>query len=222
MKSILSFLRKLKQNNHKDWFDANRSTYEAAKKEWEHFVESLIAGLSHKDATISSLKPKDCIFRINRDVRFSKDKSPYKTNFGAFICKGGKKSQMAGYYIHLEPGNSFVGGGLWMPMAPELAKLRQEIDYNFPDFKKIVQSASFKKMYGTLDMSSEMSLSRVPKGYENNHPAAEFLKLKSFVATKALSDKEVQQEDLKKMILSAFSALHPLIDFINEGISDTE
>ncbi|MFZ9660559.1 MAG: DUF2461 domain-containing protein [Chitinophagaceae bacterium] len=222
MRSILPFLKKLKQNNNKPWFDENRSTYEIAKKEWESIVESLIAGLATKDPSISTLKPKDCMFRINRDVRFSNDKSPYKTNFGAFICKGGKKSQMAGYYVHLEPGNSFVGGGLWMPMAPQLSKLRQEIDYNFSAFKKIILSSSFKKIYSTLDMSKETSLSRVPKGYESENPAAEFLKLKSFVATRALSDKEVNQDDFKKTILSSFAALQPLIYFINEGISESE
>lgn len=222
MKSILPFLRKLKQNNHKVWFDENRSTYEVSKKEWEAFVEAVIAKIALKDPTISTLKPKECIFRINRDVRFSNDKSPYKTNFGAFICKGGKKSQMAGYYIHLEPGNSFVGGGLWMPMPPQLAKLRQEIDYNFPAFKKIIQSANFKKTYGTLDMGKDVSLSRVPKGYESDNPAADFLKLKSFVATKAITDKEVTQDDFVKIILSSFSALQPLIYFINEGIAEAD
>lgn len=222
MKSILPFLKKLKQNNNKAWFDANRPAYEAAKKEWVAFVEVIIAALAKKDPTLISLKPKDCIFRINRDVRFSNDKSPYKSNFGAFICKGGKKSQMAGYYVHLEPGNSFVGGGLWMPMPPQLTKLRQEIDYNFPAFKKIIQSANFKKTYGSLDMGKDVSLSRLPKGYETDNPAADFLKLKSFVATKALTDTDVKEDDFKKTILSAFVALQPLIYFINEGISDTE
>lgn len=222
MKTILPFLRKLKQHNHKVWFDENRATYELAKKEWEAFVDSIITALSLKDPSISSLKPKDCIFRINRDVRFSNDKSPYKTNFGAFICKGGKKSQMAGYYVHLEPGNSFVGGGLWMPMPPQLAKLRQEIDYNFTAFKKIILSAKFKNTYGTLDMGKDVSLSRVPKGYDNDNPAADYLKLKSFVATKAITDKEINQDDFKKIILTSFTTLQPLIYFINEGISESE
>src|ERR1051325_10599551 len=125
--TTLKFLKDLKKNNTKEWFDANRKAYESAKKDFEGLVESVIEQFCKKDEEIGSLKPKDCMFRINRDIRFSKDKSPYKTNFGAFINKGGKKSIYAGYYFHCEPGENFVGGGLWMPMPDALKKVRQEI-----------------------------------------------------------------------------------------------
>jgi len=215
MDSVLRFLRKLKKNNNKPWFEANRNGYTEAKQELETFLEGLIASYSKTDDAISRLTPKDCMFRINRDVRFSKDKSPYKTNFGAYINPGGKKSTLAGYYLHIEPGESFVGGGLWMPMPAELAKIRQEIDYNLPEFTAILSSASFKKQYGSLSTDEEYSLKRIPKGYENDNPAAEYLKLKSFIATRKLSDEEVSSTSLKKSCVAAFTALKPLLDFIN-------
>ena len=215
MDSVLRFLRKLKKNNNKPWFEANRNGYTEAKQELETFLEGLIASYSKTDDAISRLTPKDCMFRINRDVRFSKDKSPYKTNFGAYINPGGKKSTLGGYYLHIEPGASFVGGGLWMPMPAELAKIRQEIDYNLPEFTAILSSASFKKQYGSLSTDEEYSLKRIPKGYENDNAAAEYLKLKSFIATRKLSDEEVSSTSLKKSCIAAFTALRPLLDFIN-------
>ncbi len=217
--STLKFLKDLKKNNNKPWFDAHRVAYESARKDFEGFVQSLIDGLSKKDPDVAGLTAKGCMFRINRDVRFSKDKSPYKTNFGAFLNKGGKKAMTAGYYFHLEPGQIFIGGGLYMPMPPDLAKVRQEIDYNLKDFKKIIQSARFKKVYKDLDRSPEYSLSRVPKGYETDNPAAEYLKLKSFVATIKLTDADVTSAAAKKKTMEAYEALLPLVKFLNEAIS---
>ena len=141
-KSTVQFLRDLKKNNSKEWFDTNRKKYESAKNDYEALVGDVIKQLSKTDESIAHLEPKQCVFRINRDVRFSKDKSPYKTNMGMYFSKGGKKSFYAGYYFHLQPGGSFVAGGLWMPMPPELKKVRQEIDYNWEEFKKIVEILS--------------------------------------------------------------------------------
>jgi uncharacterized protein (TIGR02453 family) len=118
------------------------------------------------------------IFRINRDVRFSKNKAPYKTNFGASINPGGKKSMIAGYYVHIEPGKSFLAAGTYMPEAPYLSAIRQEIDYNLEEFKKIVGAKDFKKEFTSL--SVEDALKTVPKGYDKENPALEFLKLKHF------------------------------------------
>ncbi len=215
MDAALRFLRKLKKNNNKPWFDANRNDYTEAKQQVESFLEGLIAAFGKTDAAISTLTPKECMFRINRDVRFSKDKSPYKTNFGAFINQGGKKSTLAGYYLHIEPGASFVGGGLWMPMPAELSKIRQEIDYNLEEFKAILKTAAFKKQFGELYSGEDMSLQRVPKGYEADNPAAQYLKLKSFIATRKLTDEEVLSKSLQKTCVAAFTALKPLLDFIN-------
>lgn len=216
--STLKFLKDLRKNNHKPWFDAHRPAYESARKDFEIFVQSLIDGMSKKDSDLLGLTAKACMFRINRDVRFSKDKSPYKTNFGAFFNKGGKKAMTAGYYFHLEPGKIFIGGGLYMPMPPDLAKVRQEIDYNLKDFKKIVQSAKFKKVYTDLDRSEEYTLTRVPKGYEADNPAAEYLKLKSYVATMQMSDADVLSATAGKKVVAAYEALMPLVKFLNASI----
>lgn len=216
--STLKFLKDLKKNNNKPWFDAHRKEYESAKEDFSSFVQAVIDKHGKKDKTISQLKAKDCIFRINRDVRFSKDKSPYKTNMGAYINSGGKKSIFGGYYFHCEPGQSFVGGGLWMPMPPELNKVRQEIDYNLNDFKKILSSKKFKSVYKDLSRSEEYVLSRVPKGYEPTNPAADYLKMKSFVALTNLKDSVLTSKNLINKTVEAFEALQPLVEFINEAI----
>jgi uncharacterized protein (TIGR02453 family) len=217
--STLKFLKDLKKNNNKPWFDAHRKEYETAKNDFTGFVQTVIDKHSKNDLTIKSIVAKDCMFRINRDVRFSKDKSPYKTNMGAYINRGGKKSLFGGYYFHCEPGQSFVGGGLWMPMPPELNKVRQEIDYNFEVFKKIITSKKFKSVYKDLSKDTEYVLSRVPKGYEPTNPAAEYLKMKSFVSLTSLKDSDLTSKDLVKKTTTAFEALQPLIEFINESLS---
>ena len=218
--ATIKFLKDLKKNNNKPWFDANRKQYETAKEDFEGFVQKIIDKHTKKDASLKELKAKNCLFRINRDVRFSKDKSPYKTNFGAHINSGGKKSILAGYYFHLEPGDSFVGGGIWMPMPPELKKIRQEIDYNFKEFKKIIDSKKFKSVYGDLSRSSEYSLVNVPQGFEKDNPAAEDLKLKSYVGMKKIKEADLTSKELEKQVAEAFEALQPLVEFINRALKD--
>ncbi len=215
----IRFLKGLKKNNNKPWMDANRTAYEAARADFTGFVQAVIDLHGKNDASIHNLVAKDCLFRINRDIRFAKDKSPYKTNMGASINKGGKKGiSTAGYYFHLEPGRSFAGGGIWMPPPEELRRVRQEIDYNYKELKKITGSALFKKHYGDLDASPEYKLSRIPKGYEADNPAAEYLKLKSYIGTMRVDDELLGSKDLVKKTVAAFVALQPLIDFINEAM----
>ena len=217
--STIKFLNDLKKNNNKPWFDKNRKVYEAAKTDFASFIQKVIDQHSKKDSSIKNLVAKDCLFRINRDVRFAKDKSPYKSNFGASINKGGRKAENpAGYYFHLEPGGSFTGGGIWMPMPPELKKVRQEIDYNFTDFKKIIGSKKFKAVYDDLSKSAGYMLSRVPKGYQPDNPAAEYLKMKSYVAMVKVTNADLSSKDLVKKTVAAFEALQPVIEFINEAI----
>jgi len=221
--ATIKFLKDLKNNNNKPWFDANRKRYEEAKTDFAGFIQKVIDQHSKKDPTIKNLVAKDCMFRINRDVRFSKDKSPYKSNFGASINKGGRKAlHTAGYYFQVQPGRHFAGGGIWMPEPDELKKVRQEIDYNFADFKKIVGSKKFKSVYGDLDRSAEFLLSRVPKGYEPDNPAADYLKLKSFVAISFFTDADLVSKDLVKKTVAALEALQPLIEFINNGLTSPE
>ncbi len=217
--STVRFLKELKKNNNKLWFDVHRKDYEAAKADFIAYVQQVIDIHGKKDLAIKNIAAKDCLFRINRDIRFSKDKSPYKTNFGASINKGGHKAMhSAGYYFHLEPGGSFTGGGIYMPMPDELMKVRQEIDYNFSDFKKIINAKKFKSVYRDLDRSPEYLLSRVPKGYETDNPAAEYLKLKSYIGMISLSDAELTSKELIKKTIAAFEALQPLIEFINKSL----
>ena len=215
---MIPFLKKLAKNNNKAWFDANRPSYVEAKTTFENFVASHISAYGKHDPSIAHLTAKECMFRINRDVRFSKDKSPYKTNLGASISSGGKKSPFAGYYVHIEPGASFAGGGMWMPMPEQLAKVRQEIDYNFDEFLSLIKSPAFKKQYQQLYTGDDVSLSRVPKGYDAENPAAEYLKLKSFIAMRPITDEEIASGDLEKICVNAFKALKPLVEFINRGI----
>jgi len=216
--STLNFLKSLKKNNHKIWFDQNREKYISAKNDFDDLVNDLLKKMTLFDADMKELETKKCIFRINRDLRFSKNKTPYKINLSASFNKGGKKSINAGYYFHLQPGGkSFAGGGLWMPAPPELKKLRQEIDYCFPEFQKILNEPSFKKHFGELEREKEQLLVNVPKGYDKDNPASKFLKLKSFIATKNIADTELLLPGLSKEIAQAFKALMPLVKFINRS-----
>ncbi len=212
----VKFLKALKKNNSKEWFDQNRKTYEQAKENYLDFVGEILGRMKKIDTTLADLEPKQCVFRINRDVRFSKNKDPYKTNMGASFSKGGKKIQCAGYYFHLEPGESFIGGGFWMPMAPELNKIRQEIDYNVEAFNKIINKKKFKDIFGSLSESEK--LSRPPKGYEAENPAIELLKLKSFIVMKAVKDTEITSKELANKVVDQFETMMPLVDFLNRAI----
>jgi len=219
--STLKFLKELKKNNNKPWFDRNRSAYDAAKADFLGFIQQVIDLHGKYDAGIRNIMAKDCIFRINRDIRFARDKSPYKTNMGASINQGGRKSMdSAGYYFHLEPGGSFTGGGIYVPLPEALRKVRQEIDYNLSAFSKILQSKPFRSLYGDLDRSSEFLLSRVPKGYEPENPAAGYLKFKSYIAMVPLSDSDLLSKTLVKKTVDAFRALQPLVGFLNKAITD--
>src|ERR1700722_612607 len=215
--STFKFLKDLKKNNNKTWFENNKSAYLDAKEDAEHFVEQLITGLGKIDADIALLHAKDCIYRIYRDVRFSGDKTPYKTHMGAYLNKGGKKTPTAGYYFHIEPGGSRMGGGLWMPMPAELSKARQEIDYNFAEWTKMLGDRRFKKYYPEgLDQGD--ILSRPPKGYDAENPAIGFLKLKSFTTTRPLDDKTMLSRSLLKEATAGFGVLKGYINFLNRSL----
>lgn len=217
--STLQFLKQLKKSNNKEWFYANRKMYEASKADFASSVQNVIEVFSKTDITLSSLTAKDCLFRINRDIRFAKDKSPYKTNMGAYINAAGKKSMTAGYYLHISPGESFVGGGMYQPDAEALKKLRQEIDYNFKEFNGIINTKKFKTFYTNgLNKEGDVSLSRPPKGYDENNPAIGFLKLKSIVAMAPLTDAQLTDKKFTSIVVKAFETLHPLVVFLNNAI----
>lgn len=214
--STIQFLKSLKKNNNREWFEKNRKQYELAKTDYLNFVTIVLNEIQEFDQSLAELEPKKCVFRLNRDVRFSKNKEPYKTNFGASFSKGAKLIQTAGYYFHLEPGENFVGGGLWMPMAPDLNKVRQEIDYCFKEFASILKKPALKSTYGDLDQS--MKLVRPPKGFEIDNPAIEYLKLKSFVVTRPIKDTDLLDKQLIKNVVKDFKTIAPLVHFLNRAI----
>lgn len=213
--STIDFLKKLEKNNNKPWFDKNRAMYEEAKADFEVFIAGLLQKLTPLEPAFADLKAKDCIFRIYRDVRFSKDKTPYKAHFSAAFGIKGKKDAGGGFYLHLKPGEAFAGGGMWMPQGEMLKAIRQEIDYNFDEFKKIINGAAFKKTFGKL--SEEDKLKKMPQGYDETNPAADYLKLKSFVASGKIDDKELTGKTLTNTIVKTFSTLKPLVDFLNRS-----
>ncbi len=214
----LRFLEELKENNNKPWFESNRPKFMAAREDWEALVQKILDKMATIDEDVAALKVKECVFRQYRDIRFSNDKTPYKHHMGASFDRGGKKSGFAGYYFHLEPGNnSMVGGGLWMPEAAALKKVRQEIDYSWDELQQILTDKKFVAVYGDM-AKGEYSLSREPKGYDKSNPAINYIKLKSFVAIKPLRDEELTDKDLLKKATTAFEALKPLIRFINRSL----
>ncbi len=216
----LEFLRELKANNNKEWFDANRKRYEKVKSDYLALAADLLESMKKIDPALEMLTAKDCIFRINRDIRFSADKSPYKTNLGIVLQPGGKRMSRAAYYFHIEEGASFAGGGLWMPESALLLKVRKEIHYFFPDLTEILEKPDFKKYYGALDIEEGQKLSRPPKGFEADDPAIEFIKLKSFTTSAPISDDLLTSKNLVENISVRLEALKPFIQFINRGLDN--
>lgn len=219
-KSTFEFLENLRENNNREWFQENQKAYKAMKQNILDFTASFLAEFGKVDPNISHLEPKKCLFRINRDIRFSKNKDPYKTNVGISMTKGGKKTNNAGYYINIQPNGSFIGGGQYMLMPDDLKKVREEIDYNFGDFKAVLEDKSFQEYYGGLSVDESLILKRPPKGYDVENPAIEYLKYKSFTAIKNISDAEVTSKDFVSECITGMTALKPLVDFLNRGATE--
>ena len=215
---ILQFLQKLEKNNNKIWMDEHRNEYLEAKSSFENFVDDMLVEMKKIDKNLDTLTAKDCTFRINRDVRFSKNKNPYKNNMSAYFNQNGKKGIGAGYYFHLEPNNCFIACGIWMPANDELKKIRQEIDYNVDELKSLMKKTEFKKQFEN-GLAQSDKLVRAPKGYEEDNEAIEFLKLKSFIVQKSINDETMVSKDLKKNIIAIMKAAKPLVEFINRGLA---
>lgn len=218
-KSTLQFLSDLKKNNVKEWFDNHRKNYDAAKENAQKVFEQFIKAIGAFDENIAVLPLKDCTYRINRDIRFSKDKTPYKTNMAGYFAKGGKKSDASGYYVHIEPGAAFIGAGCWWPHAKLLSAVRQEIDYNADEWKKIITDKTFSKTFPGGISKTDM-LQRPPKGYDENNPAITFIKMKSFTVTTPISDEEMLSKDFVKNTAAKLIAVKPMIDFLNRAEAD--
>jgi len=213
---ILKFLSAVRQNNDRLWFEKNKGQYLQAKENFEVFVTQFLKELVAFNPGLAGLDPKKLPFRIYRDVRFSKDKSPYKVNMGAGISPGGKMMQEPGYYIHIEPGKSFIAGGMYMPEPGNLSKIRQEIDYNGDKLEKILTNKVFKKWFDGFDDFDKMKTA--PKGYPKDHPRVEWLKHRSYIVSHNFTDAEVKDKKFIKKAVEACKAIKPLNDFLREAM----
>ena len=216
MKSALDFLVALKANNDRDWFNANKEWFQKSAEEFKEFTNSLILGINEFDDFVGSIDPKDCIFRVYRDVRFSANKAPYKTNFGAYIARGGRKSPYAGYYFHLDTDSSFASGGIYMAEPNVMKRIREDIDLYPDDFLAIVESKKFKETFQFFD---EEKLKRVPQGFDKDSPVAEYFKFKHITPYHSLSEKDITDKNLLKNTLAVFKEMKPLVDFLNRSIN---
>jgi len=220
-RSTTAFMEALKQNNHKEWFDQNKSDYETAKKDFYQFVEILLKGISEQDEDIAraNLRVKDCVFRINRDIRFSKDKTPYKTNWACHFKIGDKKKIAAGYYMHLEKEGYFIGGGIWMPDSPSLRRIREEIDYAGENLEKILHDKDFLEFF-PKGFDQEDVLKKAPKGFKEENPYIQYLKQKSFTVSHSFPEELVYTPEISDYALKVFKAMHPFIKFLNNSFDD--
>ncbi|MDZ4331330.1 MAG: DUF2461 domain-containing protein [Flavobacterium sp.] len=194
-KDTLQFLDDLKANNNRDWFLENKKRYEAVKKDYQQLVGDFLDAMKPLDPSLEMLEVKNCTFRINRDIRFSKDKTPYKSHLGVWLSSGAKGMNRSGYYLHLEKGASFIAGGLYCPEAPDLKKMRKEIAYFHDDLEAILNEKDFKREFKDFDRNEKDTLKNPPRGYEKEHPAIEFLKLKSFECSQRIDISEVTKKD---------------------------
>jgi uncharacterized protein (TIGR02453 family) len=213
---ILSFLSSLKENNNREWFNEHKPEYKDAKAAFDEFINKLIPGLREFDSSIDMITAKDCTFRIYRDVRFSKDKSPYKTNLGGYIARGGRKSNFAGYYVHVEPGQSFLAGGMYMPPPDVLKKIREEIFHNVDEFKQIINDQGFKKTFG--EFMDDNKLKNPPKGYDKEWPDIDLLKYKSYAVMHRVEDEKLGSPGYLDYALGVFKELYPLNRYFNDII----
>ena len=217
LKLTFSFLKLLKNNNNRDWLQVNKSDYEAAKTEAISFVDGLLKSMKSIDSAFYELPADRCFFRIHRDVRFSKNKDPYKTNFGFILNPYGKKSFRPSFYLHLEPGGVFLAAGVFQPPSDILGILRSEIDFNADTFLSIVQNRQFAKRVDKL--WEDDKLSRVPRGFDPDSKVAEYLKLKSLIAAVSYSDAEAKKPDFGKILLKDMKILWPFIQFLDAPLN---
>ena len=209
--STLQFLRNLEKNNSREWFNENKTLYQEAQQDVISFVEKLMEEMADFDEEIGKLEAKKSVFRIYRDTRFSKDKTPYKTNFGAGLGMG-KGNKISGYYLHIEPGKSFLAGGVYKPEPSVLKTIRQEISAFGDEFKAILEQDEFRNYFRGL--SVEDKLKKVPQGFEKDDKMAEYLKLKHFIVTHPISDEQLLSENAVKEFTKIFKAMKPLNDFL--------
>lgn len=214
-KHNLTFLEDLKKNNNRDWFQANKPVYEKNHKELIAFADEVLAKLNEHDV-IETESGKKSLFRIYRDVRFSKDKSPYKTHWSGGFKRAGKLLR-GGYYFHVQPGgNSMVGGGFWGPNKEDLQRIREEIATDASELREILADKTFVDTFGTLDGEQ---LKRAPKGFNPDHKDIDLLRYKQFIFSRSFTDKEVLAPDFADKLDQAFQAMRPFFDFMSDVLT---
>ena len=217
-KDTLQFLDDLKANNNRDWFLENKKRYEVFKNDYVQTASDLLDVLKPLDASLEMLEAKKCTFRINRDIRFSKDKTPYKTHLSFWFSSGAKGQNRSGYYIHLEKGASFIAGGLYCPEADDLKKIRKEIAFFYDDLQEILDEKNFKREFDNFAREEKNTLKNPPRGYEKEHPAIDFLKLKSFESAQKIDISAATKKDFVTIMGQKLIVLKPLNDFINRAL----
>jgi uncharacterized protein (TIGR02453 family) len=219
IQKILLFLKDLKANNNREWFTVNKERYEVVRVDFEEISKNLIFEIAKFDEDIRNVDVKECVFRIYRDIRFSHDKTPYKTHFGVFIASaGGRKSQRGGYYLHLDPDGCFIGLGVWCPPPPLLKALRQSVYDNIDELNEIRHSAGFSKYFDTF--YEEDKLKTVPAGFPKDFPDAELLKLKHYLVEYKLSEDELKSPNFITDIASIAKSGYPLNKFLNYTVDE--
>lgn len=211
--ATFAFLRKLTANNNREWFIENKAEYDSTRENFIGFCDEILSEIKLMDVRFYDTKIKDCIFRINRDIRFSKDKRPYKENYSAAFGIGGRSSGKVDYYFHLQNDNNFLGGGMWQPSPEHLAKFRQEIDYAPEKLKAIIEEPDFRKYFPIIE---GQKLKRPPKGYSEDHPDIDLLKYKDLFFMKKFSNEEVKSSSFKTVLMEHVLVLKPYIDYVNE------
>jgi len=217
MKEILDFLKDLEANNSREWFDQNRDRYDATRKQFLVVAEKLIHDIRQFDDEVPVLNPKDCVFRIFRDVRFSKDKLPYKSNYGCFIARGGKKSGFAGYYLHIQPGECFLSGGIYMPPPEYLQAIRQEIYYHPKNYIDLIENKEFKTTY-TLEYSDK--LKTAPKGYPKDWEYLDLIKNRNYAFGHRVEERELNASDFLEKAIELYKIILPLNRYLNKAVDE--
>jgi uncharacterized protein (TIGR02453 family) len=219
MHTVLEFINELTENNNRDWFNTNKARYQESLEVFREFAGDLIAGISTFDPSIANLEARDSIFRIYKDVRFSKDKLPYKTHFGCWLAKGGRKSTDAGYYFHLEPGKSFMAAGVWMPPKEQLKLIRQEIMFHPHPYLELINTTAIKKNYergGKEDM-----LKKGPAGFPKDFEYMEEIKYKHYIWSRSYNDSTIQDSGFASSVVKDYKGLYPMVDYLNQAMSFT-
>lgn len=216
---IFGFLKQLEQNNNKDWFCLQKAVYGKIKAQIEGFTAELIERISVFDPSIRRETPRTSVFRIYRDLRFSPDKTPYKTHFGIYLAPGGKSSVNAGYYIHLQNNASELACGLWCPEGGILKKIREEIYYEPETFEGLLLRRDFASYFGTLLDINKMK--RPPKDYPSDFPYVEYLKYRNYIVSHAFSNAEVMSTDFTDAVVSACQKAYPFVNYLNKTIQNS-